>query len=211
MKNQAKWITFLTVFALTSCVSLTVNVYFPTKEIKQAAEEIEDRVRSGQGTEGLKSSFYQSPPRKNYLRFALSVGGNAAYAADFEDLDIDINTPVVKKIIETRTKRYKEIEPYMDKGILGEGMNGFLKIRDPKGLDLKALTQLKKLVKEENTDRENLYKEILLANQLEPTKENMKRVSKVFAQAIRKKMEAGHWYEVKKDEWVQKKKEDDEK
>ncbi len=198
MKFSRRWIPFLTMFVLTSCVSLTVNVYFPTKEIQQAAEEIEDRVRSGQGAEGLQS-FIPKPS----IRICLSFGGREAYAAD--DMDIEISTPIVKKIIESRTKRYKKLEPYMDQGILGEGMDGFLVIREQKGMNLKTLTEVKKLTKEENEDREILYKEILTANQLELTKENFERVGTLFAKAIQKKMKPGHWYQVKKDEWVQKK------
>ncbi|RJP28497.1 MAG: DUF1318 domain-containing protein [Candidatus Omnitrophota bacterium] len=205
MKFSAKWITFFIVFALASCVSLTVNVYFPTKEIQQAAEEIEDRIRSGQGSEGMQSFFDGDIPGKSAFRLCIALGGQDAYGA--EEINIDINTPIVKKIIDSRTKRYKRLEPLMDQGILGEGMDGFLAIREPKGHDLKTLTDLKKMTKEENDDRELLYKEILAGNKVEATKENLERVGTLFAQAISKKIKVGHWYQVSKDEWGQKKEE----
>ncbi len=208
MRRVPKWIFVSLVFALVSCVSLTVNIYFPTAEIKQAAQEIEQRVRTGQGAEGLQSRLdAPSAPRP---RFALAVswGGSAAWAAD--EVDINIKSPVIIKIIESRTKRYKEIEPYMDKGILGETLNGYLAIRDKTGLSLKELNALKKLMDAENAERTALYKEILTANKVELTKENTEKVEKLFAEAIREKMKAGHWYMVKKEpkeEWAQKKEE----
>ncbi len=206
MKKISKWIAFSLTFMMVSCVSLTIHVHFPTKEIEQAAEEIEARVRSGQGVEDMQSMLdrLQSVPHRH---FSLSFGAREAFAAE-DKLDIKIQTPIIKKIITSRTKRYKkQLEPHLDKGTLGEGMDGLLAIRDKTGLDLKAFTALKKLVKEENKDRESLYKEILQANKLEISKENSERVGKLFAVAIQKTMKEGHWYQVKKDKWEKKKKE----
>lgn len=197
MKRHSKWMIFGLMVVLTSCVSLTVNVYFPTTEIKQAAEEIESRVRSGRGAEGLETSVAPASGARVYL--SLSLGGREAYAQ--ADVDINIKTPVIKQIIESRTKRYKKTLPYMDQAVLGEGMDGYLVLRKTEGLDLKTLTELKKLVKEENGDREMLYKEILTGNQLQFTKENMEKVGKLFFAAIKKTMKKGHWYQVDKEKW----------
>ncbi len=214
MKYSTKWIMFGFMFILISCVSLTINLNFPTKEINDAAQQIEERVRSGQGTEGLqpetpkteKSSSQITP----FTRFAFSFGGQAVWAEN--ELNLDIKTPLILKIIETRTDRYKkEIVQYMDNGVLGEGWNGYLALRDKTGLDLKALTQFKKLLEEENKDRKSLYEEILRANKVEINKETMTKIEAAFAQAIVVKMKAGQWYEVKLDEkkteWREKKEE----
>ncbi len=203
MKFSHKIVAFGLMVFITNCVSLTVNVYFPTAEIQEAAEEIEERVRTGQGAEGLQSST-GSAASNSPLHFSLRFGVREAYA---QDVDINIETSSIKKIISTRTKRYKEIEPYMDKGILGEGLKALLILREPGGLDLKTLTQIKKLVQAENNDRQALYKEILTANNLESNKTNMERVEALFYQAIVKKMKPGHFYQVDKDKWEVKKKE----
>ncbi|MFB3785538.1 MAG: DUF1318 domain-containing protein [bacterium] len=209
MRRAPKWIFVSLVFALASCVSLTVNIYFPTAEIKQAAQEIEQRVRTGQGAEGLQSRLDPSPVSRPRFALAISWGGPMAWAA--EEVDINIKSPVIIKIIESRTKRYKEIEPYMDKGVLGETLNGYLAIRDKTGLPLKELNAVKKLMDAENAERTALYKEILTANKVELNKENTEKVEKLFAEAIREKMKVGHWYMVKKEpkeEWAQKKEEE---
>ena len=99
----------------------------------------------------------------------------------------------------------------MDKGILGETLNGYLALRDKAGLNLKELNAVKKLMDAENAERAALYKEILTANKVELNKENIAKVEQLFAEAIREKLKAGHWYMVKKEpkeEWAQKKKEE---
>ncbi|MGC9327818.1 MAG: DUF1318 domain-containing protein [Candidatus Hinthialibacter sp.] len=204
---SSKWLVFGLSFALASCVSLTINVYFPAKEIQEAAEEIEERVRTGEGAEGLEESrtIPVSP-----LRFTISLGAREVWAA--EEFDLDIKTPLIVKIIQTRTERYKkELEPLMDSGVLGEGHDAYLTLRDKTGLDLKAMARMKKLIDAENKDRQMLYQEILRANKVETSKENMKKVENLFAKAIQVKMKPGQWYEVKisekKTEWIQKKEE----
>lgn len=205
MRSYNKWAAFFIMFVLANCVSLTVNVYFPTQEIRDAAEQIEERVRSGQGADGLQSFHFYAPASPSWMRLSLSFGVKEAYAQ--RDVDISIETPAIKQIISSRTKRYKEIEPFLDSGVLAEGMDAFLTIRDQAGLDLKALTQLKKLMKDENDDRAALYREILSANKLDVTKENLDQVQEQFVKAIRNKMKPGHYYQVKKDVFEQKKKE----
>jgi uncharacterized protein len=208
MKFAAKISIFSLVVFMASCVSLTLNIYFPATEIKEAAEEIEQRVRTGQGAEGLESTSFEADivPRRFYV--SISFDGREAYAA--EKLNIDIKTPLIIKILKSRTVRYKKnIAPLMDKGVLGEGANGYLAIRDKKGLDLKASVALKKVIDSENKDRKSLYEEILRANTLEFTKVNMGKVEKLFAEVIQKKLKAGQYYEVKdgkKSTWIKKQK-----
>ena len=209
MKRSIQYLAFTGMLLLISCVSLTVNVYFPAAEIKDAAEKIEDRVRSGQGAEKMQSYLENLFPARAHYGIGISLEVPDACAG--EEVNINIETPTITKIIESRTKRYKVIKPEMDNGNLGENLSGYLAIRDPKAHDLKALATLKKFVQDENKDREALYLEILKENKLEATKENKEQVEKLFAQAIRKKMEVGHWYLKDKDTWEQKKKEDEKK
>ncbi len=208
MKYFAKLSVFLLIVFTVSCVSLTLNIYFPATEIKEAAEEIEQRIRTGQGAEGLDSTSFGTDiaPHKFYV--SISFDGREAYAA--EKLNIDIKTPLILKIVKSRTDRYKkDIAPLMDNGVLGEGATGFLAVRDNKGLDLKASVALKKIIDAENKDRKSLYEEILRANKLEVSKENMEKVQQLFFEAIQKKLKVGQYYEVikgKKSTWIQKQK-----
>jgi len=204
MNRITKWSALTIVWCLASCVSLTVNINFPAAEIKQAAENIEDAVRSGEGADGLSFNHLIDASRPAFT-ITLGFDVNSAYAAD---VDISAQSPEIKAIVESRAKRYKkELEPELDNGNLGEGMDGFVVIRDPKAHDLKALAGLKKLVKEENDDRLKMYTAILSVNKLEVSKESLEKVQELFVAAIIKKMKAGHWYQKDKDTWEQKKEE----
>jgi uncharacterized protein YdbL (DUF1318 family) len=205
MNRITKLSALAALWCLASCVSLTVNINFPAAEIKQAAENIEDAVRSGEGAEGLSFAGEFRTAQPTYT-VAFSLDGKSAYAAD---VDISVQSPEIKAIVDTRAKRYKkELEPELDSGAIGEGMEGFVVIRDPKAHDLKVLAGLKKLVKEENDDRLKMYTAILQANSLDADKESLEKVQKLFFDAIIKKMKAGHWYQKDKDTWEQKKKEE---
>lgn len=205
MNRIAKISVLAVLWGLASCVSLTVNINFPAAEIKEAAENIEDAVRSGEGAEGLSFTGVIEAAHPTYS-IAFRLDGKSAYAAD---VDISVQSPEIKSIVESRAKRYKkELEPELDSGNLGEGMEGFVVIRDPKAHDLKALAGLKKLVKAENDDRLKMYTAILKANSLETDKESLEKVQKLFFEAIIKKMKPGHWYQKDKDTWEQKKKEE---
>lgn len=200
--RSPKLLALMACWCCISCVSLTVNVYFPTSEVEKAAEEIEGRIRSGQGIEGLEETHAPIPTHvRRYL--ALSFDAVEAFAAD--EIDININTPVVKSIIQSRTKRFKTLVTHLDSGVFGEGFDGYLVLRDKTDLDLKQMTEFKKMILEENADREKLYVEILRANGLARDEENVERVGKIFAEAIQKKLKKGRWYQKDKDTWVQKK------
>lgn len=204
MNHVTKWSIFAVVFVCASCVSLTVNINFPAAQIEEAAENIEDAVRSGEGSSGLSSlDFTVDRPA---FTIAFDFGGKSVYAAD---VDLSVQTPEIKKIVDSRAKRYKkELEPILDKGTLGEGMDGFVAIINPKDHDLKTLASLNKLAKAENADRLAMYTAILKANSLDADKDSLKKVQELFFQAIFKKMKVGHHYQKDKDTWLQKKKED---
>lgn len=210
MKQISRVSLFFASILLIGCVSLTVNVYFPTEKIEKAAEEIEERIRSGQGTDGMDETSLLLPAAPAPQRYTFEIG-LAVQTAHAQEMDIDIDTKVVREVIESRAERYEDLEPYLDDGTFGEGMDGFLVLRKTEGLDLRTLTQLKKLVKEENADRTKLYTEILRVNELEVDEDNLERVGKTFFEAIKKKMGIGHWYQADEEEWKQKTKEDHEK
>ncbi len=200
MKFFTRFGALVFIFSLVSCVSLTVNVYFPATEIKEAAEEIEERVRSGRGVEDLESLHWNDERRKfaqagAHLAF---LHPNTSYAQNEEktDLDVDIKSSVFKEIIESRTKRYKKLSPFMDKGYLGEALDGYLAMRNVKELDLKTLTEIKKLMQDENKDRKKLYEEILSANNVKVTKKTLERAGRTYAEVIHRMMEVGHYYQV---------------
>lgn len=200
MSYVTRRIGWLILVLAVGCVSLTVHVHFPAAEIRSALEEIEADVRS---TESPTSWL---PRHRSMLAglipFRISFGPTPVYAQ--KSLDLAVETPTILSIKKQRKERFKKIDPYLANGILGEGRTGYLVIRDQKGLSLKERGALKRLVKEENNDRKKMYLAILSANGL--PKEDLEQIEKLAAQAIRKVLKPGRWYEIEKDKWVQKKK-----
>ena len=204
MEFAARRVAWLMLVLAGGCVSLTVNVYFPAAEIRSAIEEIESDIRSTETSS--RAGPQERPWFARLIPRRISIGPMPAAAQ--RAVDLDVETPTILSIRKQRKERFKQIDPHLATGILGEGRTGYLVIRDQSGLSLKERAALKRLVQEENTDRKNMYLAILSANSL--SKDDLERIEKLAAEAIRKVLKAGRWYEIEKDKWIQKKKKEDE-
>ena len=189
--NRFLWLTFL---LLPGCVNLTVNVYFPEPELREAAEVIESDIRGisvDVSMENTNLLYKFSLPGGAVLAFELR--DNLAYAqGERARVNVDVETPAILKIRTSRKERYKEIEPFLDTGRLGEGLDGFIILRDPKDLGLRDLQALKKLIAAENKDREALYGE--LAEALKQGKDQIKRIQEDYAKVIWEQLKPGHYF-----------------
>ncbi len=199
----------LAVLVLPGCVNLTVNVYFPEPEIREAAEAIESEIRGTQVESGNEISSAWEIPLPGGAVLAFAFNEKQAYAQEESTIDIDIDTPALKKLRERRKARYKQLEPHMASGRFGEGLEGYLVLRDTENLAIRDLQQLKKLLSDENKDREAMYREILEAHKL--PEQQLKKIQEIFAKAIRKTMKPGNYYQVNEKTWAKKEKPKDEK
>ncbi|MFH1743346.1 MAG: DUF1318 domain-containing protein [bacterium] len=196
---------WLALLVAVGCVNLNVYVSFPAEEIRSALENMESDIRA---TGEPPSSW--APHERSWfaalIPVRISIGPARAYAQ--KPVDLEVETPTILSLKKQRKERFKQIDPYMEKGILGEGRLGYLIVREQADLDLKERGVIKRLVKEENDDRKAIYIEILTANNF--PKDDLERVEKLAAEAIRKVLKPGRWYEVEKDKWDQKKKKESE-
>lgn len=185
--KKANWLISLTALAtLLSCV--TINIYFPAEEVRNAADRIVNEVwgeRNG-------SPAPSAPPAEQkpgaWLRL-FSPG--VAYAAQ----DIDVSTPEIRAIKQSMKERTTELRPYLQAGNVGIGVDGLLVIRDTDGVDLRSRGEIKRLVTAENNDRLRLYREIARANDF-PDK--VDEVQAIFADSWRQQASSG-WYLQKAD------------
>ena len=96
------------------------------------------------------------------------------------------------------TKRMKARLPYVmeakSKGLIGEGVDGLLLVRDKK-----ESSKVEKLVLAENEDRNLLFK--LLAKD---TGGDTKLVAKKFAKGIASRAKKGHWFKNPSGNWITK-------
>jgi uncharacterized protein YdbL (DUF1318 family) len=129
-------------------------------------------------------------------------GQDSKKAEGGSDIQIDINTPIIKEIRQSLRQRFAKLLPFYEKGAIGENREGYLEIRDETKLSLTEKRNLKALIDGENRDRKNLYQEIVRANKFDDSR--LKDVQRIFAEEWIDRSRTGWWIQTKKGEWVKK-------
>ncbi|MEJ2394790.1 MAG: YdbL family protein [Candidatus Thiodiazotropha sp.] len=193
---------FITVLlVLTACV--TINIYFPAAEAKEAAEKIVDDILGDEAKQPAPAKDNQSmvprPSEQGYATNLLDFFIPSAEAAGMVKFDAD--TPAVRKLQAAMKQRHAQLKPFYQSGAIGFTQNALIDIHDLKSAPLKERGQLKNLIKAENADRNQLYKEIARAN---GHPEWEKDVRDTFAKTWIGNAAKGWWYQNGKGSWVQK-------
>jgi len=189
----------LSFFFLFSC--LTINIYFPEAEIQKTADEIVKEIRK---SEEEKKEEKKNVSDAGKAQKILSERGNsfslipAAYAQE----EVEVSTPKIRALKQSLKERFPKLRPFFDKGNVGETNDGFIRIRDESGLNLKEKALLRNLEKDENNDRRNLYSEIAKALDVDPSQIN--RVRKIFAERWINEAKAGWWIQKEDGGWIKK-------
>lgn len=177
----------LAIFGMLVAVScVTINIYFPAEDVRQAADRIVEEVYGTPESPGAESSPAQDAPVGPGSFLQQMFGARSAYAQQ----DIDTSTPEIRAIRAAMTERGAELAPYLDSGHIGIGQDGLLAVRSPDGLELQERARVNRLVADENADRLRLYAEIARANGFA---DKADEVQQIFAQSWREKARPG-WY-----------------
>lgn len=78
--------------------------------------------------------------------------------------DLEANTPVISAIKASMQARHAQLQAHYNAGAIGLTQDGYVAVKDASAVPLSQRGSLAGLVKDENTDRMRLYKEIALAN-----------------------------------------------
>lgn len=78
--------------------------------------------------------------------------------------DLEANTPAISSIKASMQARHNQLSPYYASGAIGLTKDALIAVKDASVVPLAQRGALTGLVKEENIDRANLYKEIAAAN-----------------------------------------------
>jgi uncharacterized protein YdbL (DUF1318 family) len=203
-----RWIgTTFAVVLLSACV--TINVYFPAAEAKEAAREFVEKVigdeavparpapepaRPGGGSASLM------PQRDVGFDWLALVGIGSAYAQ--ERADINIKTPAIQAIQSRMADRFRtQLQAGFDAGALGLTRDGMVEVRDASKLALKDRVATAQAVADDNRDRRAVYKEIAVANG-HPEWED--QIRSTFAQQWIASARSGWWYQDAGGSWKQK-------
>ena len=117
--------------------------------------------------------------------------------------EVKTTSSVIDEAKARRIERLSDIQGYKDKKILGENKDGLLDIRSTEGLDGKQAALLQKIVKEENSDRMTIYREIVQINSMSSAQ--VKNVQAAAAKANRKLAKDGEWIQNDDGTWEAKK------
>ena len=90
-------------------------------------------------------------------------------------------------------QRLSEVVAAKDAGSIGEGVDGFLHLRESSN------SGAAKLVESENSDRKQLF-----ADLASKTGGDVSAVARKFSQGIATKGKSGHWFKKSSGQWVQK-------
>jgi uncharacterized protein YdbL (DUF1318 family) len=192
---------------LTACV--TINVYFPAAEAKEAAREFVEKVI---GDEGMPAQAVPEPARPGGGSASLMpqrdvgfdwlalVGIGSAQAQ--ERADINIKSPAIQAIQNRMAERFRsQLQAGFDAGALGLTRDGMVEVRDAAKLALKDRVAMTQAVADDNRDRRAVYKEIAVANG-HPEWED--QIRSTFAQQWIASARSGWWYQDAGGTWKQK-------
>ncbi len=200
MKSKSLKIVSASLFLLFLFSCLTINIYFPEAEVQKAAEEIVDEIRKEAEDKDKKDKEAQMFEMDQ----AMSDGGGSfsLVSSLYAQEATEVTTPKVRALQQSMRDRFAKIKPFFEKGIVGEGNDGFLKIRDESGLNLKDKATLRNLERDENNDRKNMYAEVARAMEIDASQ--IPKIQKIFAELWIKKAESGWWIQKENGEWTKK-------
>jgi len=163
-----RWITAgLAAFCLALAACVTINVYFPAAAAEKAADRIiEDIWGPEKGPKPEGGNTQGSVLREPGAVLLASLGS----ALDFvipraeAQADLDISSPAIRTLTASMKARAAELDPFFASGAVGLTSDGLVEIRDANAVALADRNRLKKLVADENGDRNSLYREIATAN-----------------------------------------------
>jgi hypothetical protein len=206
-------------FLLVSCFNITVNVYFPEKDVKSAFKSLEQQLMKGGEGESPAQPGGAPPAQpdgapggtKPQGRLDFELGARPAYAQGTGELSAELadklrNDPEVVKAYKGMGERLGYINRLRDQGVLGEGSDGLLK---PRGSLGKKETLA---MEEENADRtaviNAMAKAIVELNNQPVNKSTIGQVlgkaGEQFADVRREAAKPGWWIQKPDGSWVKK-------
>jgi uncharacterized protein YdbL (DUF1318 family) len=197
--KQWMGVPVVTAMLLSACV--TINVYFPAAEAKEAAKEFVEKVISEGDKVNIKEmpaagggmAMHARPTRMQLDGFdpwvLLGIGSAQAQAAP----DISIKTPAIQAIQSRMEARFNSsLRAGFDSGALGFSSDGLITVRDASKVDLKDRVALNSAVADDNRDRKAVYREVAVANGHPEWEEQIRGV---FAKQWASSARSGWWYQ----------------
>ena len=209
MKTKRRFITATLVFVLVSCAVITVNIYFPEKDVKEAYKALEKQLMTPE--EKMKETTPEEGPAgkpEGSLRFDLIPSAYAQESGLAEKIaEIVKKMPDVVNAYKEMGARVADTDRLRDSGLVGEGRDGKLVARE------KTLPPADQgIVSSENENRKTVIngmaRAIIRINRVPETPENLKQIlpqaTDEFAAIRRDSAKKGWWIQDASGNWKRK-------
>jgi len=195
---------------LISCAIITVNIYFPEKEVQEAYKALEKELMTPEGNkpEGTPEKKTETPPQSS-IRWEW-VASAMAQPSELSGKIADVvkKMPDVVAAYREMGSRLSKIDRLRDSGAVGEGKNGLLAVRDEKGVTPAD----RSLISAENENRgtimNGMARAIVRINRVPENEQNIKQVMpqavEQFASVRRSSAKKGWWVQESDGNWSQK-------
>ena len=193
---------YLAALAATLAACVTVNVYFPASAAERAADLfVKDGYGTGDGRStakpDTKAPSQPATPTSSVLhldaaRFLAGLWDVIVPSATAQQPDINIATPAITTLKAGMEKRHQLLKPFYASGAVGMSADGLIALRDPALVPLEQRNLVKKMVADENIERNRLYAEIAKANQHPEWEPDIRAI---FAQRWIANAPGGWWHQ----------------
>ena len=220
--KRIRALVLITIFSIGACV--TINVYFPAAAVEKAADRIIREVwdvpqrpaqrppQTSSGEEQSRPAFLNdavvqvvrrgtSQAGSRQHRFTPALSDLFLVTPAYAQADLTVSTPAINTLTASMKARHSQLAPYYTNGAVGPTATALVSIRDAKLLPLKDRNRVKKLVNDENTDRNALYREIAKANKHPEWEASIRST---FARRWIANAQSGWWYQKADQAWQQK-------
>lgn len=215
-RTVARWLVAVTTGLLAACAFITVNVYFPEKDVKQAYKSLDEMLLKQTEPAGETQPAPEAQPgEKEPVSMAPSGRIRIAFAAEAfaqDDLSDKLASelagiPEVQKAYADMRNRLPQLNDLRAAGVIGEAADGSVVVRDPS-----KAGSAQPVVAAENANRKtvivNMAKAILRINKQPDTPDGLKQVlgkaAATYADAKREEAKSGWWIQLPNGRWVQK-------
>lgn len=205
MKSKIKIVLAGLFIVLVSCAVITVNIYFPEKDVKEAYKALEKELMVPDTKKDEKKP--EGKPR-SYLNFEMITPAYAQESGLADKLsDMMKKMPDVVNAYKEMGARIADIDRLRDGGTVGEGKDGLLVVREGS-----LSSGDKKLIDQENQNRKTVMngmaKAMLRTNREKENEANLKKVMpqavEYFAALRRDSAQKGWWIQDASGNWNRK-------
>src|SRR5262245_29978783 len=202
--SPMRWITAgLATLCLALAACVTINVYFPAAAAEKAADRIIEDIwgpEKGPKPEGgTQGAIFANPG--GVLLASLGGALDLVIPRAEAQADLDISSPAIRTLTASMKARAGELEPFFASGAVGLTSDGLVEIRDANAVALADRNRLRKLVADDNADRNSLYREIAGANGHPEWEADIRST---FAERWIANARAGWYYKSKAGAWTKK-------